>query len=352
LLFFALHVAYAVSADGWFVDPITVKIMHDRRVPFASSAQKIDLAGQRGECERAQLWGWDDEEDLTDVTVQFADLTRQLTSDPVATLPKSQWSYKQQGYVNASSSVHYTCIEDILTNKGGPPPPPTPPTPPNCADTPWFACWTGCPAAKKNYSDPNACNGGKTPVPPPKPTGVPASCNQCDCNVHGTTCGGAGKDGHPCLSGWYPDPLLDVPASGIPLIKKGFTQPIYVEVCIPYGQSAGNYSGHLEVTAASGSLAKVPVTLEVWDIDLPHTNDTNAFNTAFNFNSDMSTWYPPGTSQEKMWADWFPFLSHHRIPGDSMCALACLLQCPQSSQFLAMPACLIILLGRGQQLPS
>eukprot|EP01043_Picozoa_sp_COSAG02_P093537 COSAG02_NODE_30049_length_561_cov_0.869281_1_plen_80_part_01 len=67
---FALHVvdvALSTTNDGWFVDPITVKVMHDRRVPFASSAQKIDLAGQRGECERAQLWGWADEEDLTDV---------------------------------------------------------------------------------------------------------------------------------------------------------------------------------------------------------------------------------------------------------------------------------------------
>ena len=130
-------VASAAAPDGWFVDPITVKVMHDRRLPFASSARKIDLAGQRGECERVQLWGWDDDKDVTDITVQFGDLSQQ--ADGGAVLPKSQWSYKQQGFVNASSSVHYTCIEDILTNKGGPPPPPTPPTPPNCADTPWYS---------------------------------------------------------------------------------------------------------------------------------------------------------------------------------------------------------------------
>ena len=126
------------APDGWFVDPITVKVMHDRRLPFTSSAHKIDLAGQRGECERVQLWGWDDDKDVTDITVQFADLSQQADAAGAAVLPKSQWSYKQQGFVNASSSTHYTCIEDILTNKGGPPPPPTPPTPPNCADTPWY----------------------------------------------------------------------------------------------------------------------------------------------------------------------------------------------------------------------
>ena len=58
--------------------------------------------------------------------------------------------------------------------------------------------------------------------------------------------------------------------------------------------------------------------LQVWDIDLPHLNDTNAFNTAFNFNSNMAAWYPEGTEPEVWWNDWLPFLSHFRIPGDSI----------------------------------
>lgn len=40
--------------------------------------------------------------------------------------------------------------------------------------------------------------------------------------------------------------------------------------------------------------------------------------TVFNFNSDMSAWYPPGTSAVTMWDDWLPFLAHHRVPGDSI----------------------------------
>ena len=87
---------------GWFVDPITVKVMHDRQKPFPSSAKAVDMAGQRGECERAQIWGWDDGADLTNVELQFGD----LTSAGGATLPKAQWSYKQQGYVNATSPTH------------------------------------------------------------------------------------------------------------------------------------------------------------------------------------------------------------------------------------------------------
>jgi hypothetical protein len=94
-----------------------------------------------------------------------------------------------------------------------------------------------------------------------------------------------------------------VPDTGIPLIPKGWTQPIFVEVCIPYGQIAGNYTGSIEITstvsgaataASNGTSADptsqaetpvftVPVKLEVWDIDLPKLNDTGAFNTARDF---------------------------------------------------------------------
>eukprot|EP01043_Picozoa_sp_COSAG02_P069951 COSAG02_NODE_12202_length_1581_cov_1.232794_3_plen_165_part_00 len=129
-----------------------------------------------------------------------------------------------------------------------------------------------------------------------------------------TSCGDShASAGHACLPGWSPDPLLDVDsAKGIPLVHKGFTQPIYVEVCIPYGQAAGNYSGKVEVTAASGLLFTVPVLMEVWEMDLPLLNDTESFNT------NMSKWYPDGTDPETWWSDWLDFLAHFRVPGDSI----------------------------------
>ena len=51
-----LVVAWAIASGGlsasdseWYVDPITVKVMHDQRAPFPFSAKRVDLAGQRGE---------------------------------------------------------------------------------------------------------------------------------------------------------------------------------------------------------------------------------------------------------------------------------------------------------------
>eukprot|EP01052_Picozoa_sp_SAG31_P086556 SAG31_NODE_47247_length_251_cov_0.677632_1_plen_73_part_10 len=52
--------ARAELFEGWYVDPLSLKVVSDRRRPFPSSAKTVDLAAQRGECERAQVWGWND----------------------------------------------------------------------------------------------------------------------------------------------------------------------------------------------------------------------------------------------------------------------------------------------------
>ena len=58
LLVTAATWAEALTASGqWYIDPITVKIMHTRRAAHSSSAKAVDLAAQRGECERAQPKG-------------------------------------------------------------------------------------------------------------------------------------------------------------------------------------------------------------------------------------------------------------------------------------------------------
>ena len=177
------------TASEFFVDPITVKVMSNRRDPFPSSAKAVDLAAQRGECERAQVWGWDDAQALTNVRVAFTDLA---TADKSSTLPASAWGYLQQGYVNASSPKAYTCIQDILVNSTRPPPcPPTNRTMPEwCDSTPPTQCRTGCPP-----NETGICGDGRA---------RPGSCNLCQCNHDGTKCAddSHGNCGHACLSGW------------------------------------------------------------------------------------------------------------------------------------------------------
>jgi hypothetical protein len=322
--------AGGLTESEWYVDPITVKVMHDQRAPFPFSARQVDLAGQRGECERAQIWGWDTAQALVNVRLDFSvlDLIAPLpisssstTRTPPAHLPPTIWTWKQQGYVHTNGTRHYTCLEDILLwNRSSAPAV----NRSECANTPQGNCMSGCPADPKGR-----CLGGNAPA---------GSCNMCDCNVHHTTCPPVDWS-HLCLPGWYPDPLLDIPATGVPLIPAGFTQPMVVEACIPYGTTAGNYSGVISVThqapvadtARTGTgtdagtpqlVARIPVRLEVWTIDLPRLNDSGAFNTAFRFDSDMHKWYPAGTTPAETWADWMPFLAHHRIPADDIYLLS------------------------------
>jgi hypothetical protein len=201
------------------------------------------------------------------------------------------------------------CKEDVI--------PPTTNMPPwGCGNTTTRACMTGCPA------DPNGeCGGGTAPR---------GSCNMCECNQKNTTCPTPNwRDAHPCTPGWYPDPLLDVPTSGIPLIPQGFTQPVYVELCVPYGTTPGNYTGTITVTSDQDKTgAVVEVLLEVWPIDIPKLNDSDAFNTAFRFGSDMSSWcaHPPSP----------PFVHSDSAP---LCSITFHCVLSRSTIFYHVPLC-------------
>ena len=68
-----------------------------------------------------------------------------------------------------------------------------------------------------------------------------------------------------------------------------------LEVCVPPGTPADNYTGTVVARATASSkpdaqpapitLVSMPVHLEVWPIGLPSLNDTEAFGTAFTFGS-------------------------------------------------------------------
>eukprot|EP01048_Picozoa_sp_COSAG05_P018009 COSAG05_NODE_2561_length_2900_cov_227.953231_1_plen_407_part_00 len=132
-----------------------------------------------------------------------------------------------------------------------------------------------------------------------------------------------------CKAGWYPDVLLDVP-DGIPLVEKGFTQPIMLEVCLSRTETSGNFNGSVlvrgQVAGFEGGTTNfsfsVPVLLEVWPLTIPALNDSEAFSTTFNFGSTgalwgLQHWYPQLRVSE-VWAQWYAFLARHGIPGDAL----------------------------------
>jgi hypothetical protein len=69
-----------------------------------------------------------------------------------------------------------------------------------------------------------------------------------------------------CSPGWYPDPL---PVLETPLhLQNGVNQPLWITFQVPCGVRAGNYKCRLVLKTSLGS-ARVPITLRVYDFDLP-----------------------------------------------------------------------------------
>jgi len=82
--------------------------------------------------------------------------------------------------------------------------------------------------------------------------------------------------------GWYPDPLIpfrhplsNEPLHGARLVAVPFTLPANqthgfgVDIYVPGGTRPGKYQGSYRVTAADSTSVTIPVTLVVWNFDLP-----------------------------------------------------------------------------------
>jgi Domain of unknown function (DUF4091)/Protein of unknown function (DUF1573) len=103
--------------------------------------------------------------------------------------------------------------------------------------------------------------------------------------VTGTANYGGGSN-PPLGSGSYPEPLIPFndPETGSPLcgtaavlkacnatVSAGQNQPYWIDISVPHGATnapPGTYSGTLSITADQGS-ASIPVTLTVWNFELP-----------------------------------------------------------------------------------
>jgi hypothetical protein len=68
--------------------------------------------------------------------------------------------------------------------------------------------------------------------------------------------------------GWWPDPLM--PISGpFDVPEERLCQPVWVTIHIPPDIPSGTYSGIITVRAAEAGQESIPISLRVWDFDLP-----------------------------------------------------------------------------------
>ncbi|MHC4178366.1 MAG: hypothetical protein ACYSWU_12715, partial [Planctomycetota bacterium] len=85
--------------------------------------------------------------------------------------------------------------------------------------------------------------------------------------------------------GWYPDPLIPFrhPVTRKPLeggrlsavpfdLPAGQTHGFWVDLYVPPDAKPGQYRGTYRVTASGAQTVEIPVTLDVWDFELPRVS--------------------------------------------------------------------------------
>jgi len=144
--------------------------------------------------------------------------------------------------------------------------------------------------------------------------------------VTGTASYGSGSN-PPLGSGTYPEPLIPFndPETGSPLcgataalkacnasLSAGQNQPYWIDISVPHGATIsppGTYTGTISVTTDQGS-ATVPVTLTVWNFELPAQP------------SELSLWtlWPPSAGNTLTTLNWA--LMRNKVMGYGLAANA------------------------------
>jgi hypothetical protein len=129
--------------------------------------------------------------------------------------------------------------------------------------------------------------------------------------------------------GRWPDPLIpDIDAvanekrNAFPFdVPSGENRVIWVEVLVPLGQAAGLYQGSVVVSGSGLGTVSIPMTLLVWDFDLPSTSSLpSTFGTGWNtacvahYGDYIACGGDAGVERTRV--QYARFLLDHRITGD------------------------------------
>ena len=166
-----------------------------------------------------------------------------------------------------------------------------------------------------------------------------------------------------CRPGWKADPLLDMPANGMPVVAANSAAAAWLDLCIPEtavpgrcgcgrgpadagegGWAAGQGCFVLSAADPSGAapqdrviMATIPIVVEVWNLTMPRLNASKSFSTTFAFSTNglgrpaagagisrgggsfciPAAWHDGGVQ-----ANWFAQLAARRVPADDLCLKA------------------------------
>jgi hypothetical protein len=119
-----------------------------------------------------------------------------------------------------------------------------------------------------------------------------------------------GSDG---WSGFWPDPLLPLKPFDL---KTNTTQPVWIEVTVPAGATAGDYTGKIKIYNGENVVKQLPWKVHVWNFTLP---EMNSFGALYDYRSVHRT---PESEKELVRKDisakdlqnmYLSFMAKHRI---------------------------------------
>jgi hypothetical protein len=119
-----------------------------------------------------------------------------------------------------------------------------------------------------------------------------------------------GSDG---WSGFWPDPLLPLKPFNL---KANITQPLWIEVTVPEGASAGDYTGQIKIFMGETVVKQLPWRVHVRNFTLP---EMNSFGALYDYRSVHRT---PGSENELVRKDipgndlrniYLSYMAKHRI---------------------------------------
>ena len=123
--------------------------------------------------------------------------------------------------------------------------------------------------------------------------------------------------------GWRPDPLLTPltgSQNGAILLESGITQPIWINIQVPYSLPSGEYKGNVTLVIGLPNdetlVQNVSIDLTVWNITLPPLNRSK-FPAIFNFElHSLETVYGKESSTVKF--KFYDLLTDQRVGGNDL----------------------------------
>ena len=120
--------------------------------------------------------------------------------------------------------------------------------------------------------------------------------------------------------GWRPDPLLVPHENSAILLESGITQPIWINVVVPYAIPSGVYQSSINLLVSVPQVGtvvqNVSIELTVWDIDLPLLKDSK-FPAIYSFNpGNLETVFGKASSEIKF--QFYDLLTDQRVGGDNL----------------------------------